>query len=67
MLKASEPMSLEHDQPMAELRSELSRILECLDELCLHQAAAHLSMAIHCLEASSGLPSQVAARAGAPL
>jgi hypothetical protein len=35
------------------IRSDLLDLLERLDELDLHLAAAHLSMAIHCLEPGS--------------
>lgn len=46
-------MPLHDDHRVKAVRSELLDILERLDELELHQAGAHLSMAIHCLEPGS--------------
>lgn len=45
---------------VAVLRSELQAILTRLDQLALHQAGAHVSMAVHCLtpEASERISMQ---------
>ena len=49
-----EAKRMRRDDPRVEaIRSNLLELLERLDGLDLHQAGAHLSMAIHCLEPGS--------------
>jgi len=46
-------MTATDDRAVRDVRLELTRLLARLDQLDLHQAGAHLSMAVHCLEDSA--------------